>query len=443
LSKVIFPADEGRTVHLPVDQKGRLQVNFLGPSRPFSLDDAPEQRGVFPHISLVDIARGNFDKEAVKGKIVIVAVTAIGTFDQRVTPFTPIAPGVEVHAAAIQSMVTGDALLRNRDFMLIEMLVAIILALLLGVLYRAVGLLWGVIVTLGFCGIWAGAVYVLFLSHNWFHQIPIQGQIILTWAGITLYGYLTEGREKAQLKKEFSTVLAPTVVDQLLKNPALAGLGGDERELTVMFSDIRGFTSMSEKMTPEGLTQFLNEYLTPMTDILIQRQGTLDKYMGDAIMAFWGAPIAQADHAARACLAALDMMDKLHQLQAKWHKEGKPEIDIGIGLNTGLMRVGFMGSERMRNYTLLGDNVNLGSRLEGINKSYKTNIIVSEFTYEAAKDAVYGRVIDAVRVKGKLAGRRRRRRTSSRPSPTRCSCTGTSSSARPASASWRSPARAI
>jgi adenylate cyclase len=401
LSKVIFPADEGRTVHLPVDQKGRLQVNFLGPSRPFSLNDPPDERGVFPHISLVDIARGTFDKEAVRGKIVIVAVTAIGTFDQRVTPFTPIAPGVEVHAAAIQSMVTGDALLRNRDFMLIEMLVAIILALLLGYLYRAVGLFPGLVITLLFSGVWAAVVYVLFLGHSWFHQIPIQGQIVFTWAGITLYGYLTEGREKAQLKKEFSTVLAPTVVDQLLKNPALAGLGGDERELTVMFSDIRGFTSMSEQMTPEGLTQFLNEYLTPMTDILIQRQGTLDKYMGDAIMAFWGAPIAQEDHAARACLAALDMMDKLHELQAKWHTEGKPEIDIGIGLNSGLMRVGFMGSERMRNYTLLGDNVNLGSRLEGINKSYKTNIIISEFTYKAAKDAIYGRVIDAVRVKGK------------------------------------------
>jgi adenylate cyclase len=158
---------------------------------------------------------------------------------------------------------------------------------------------------------------------------------------------------------------------------------------------------MSEKLTPEGLTRFLNEYLTPMTEILIQRVGTLDKYMGDAIMAFWGAPIEQKDHAARAALAALDMLEKLNELKAKWRAEGKPDIDIGIGLNSGLMRVGFMGSERMRNYTLLGDNVNLGSRLEGTNKNYGTHIIVSETTYLQAKQVVYGRWLDAVRVKGK------------------------------------------
>jgi adenylate cyclase len=203
------------------------------------------------------------------------------------------------------------------------------------------------------------------------------------------------------LKQEFSTVLAPTVVDQLLVNPALAGLGGAERELTVMFSDIRGFTTMSEKLSPEGLTQFLNEYLTPMTDILIRHEGTLDKYMGDAIMAFWGAPIEQKDHAKRACVTAVEMCEKLAELKVKWRAEGKPEIDIGIGLNSGLMRVGFMGSARMRNYTLLGDNVNLGSRLEGTNKNYGTHIIVSETTFKAAADAIHGRWLDAVRVKGK------------------------------------------
>jgi len=169
----------------------------------------------------------------------------------------------------------------------------------------------------------------------------------------------------------------------------------------VMFSDIRGFTTMSEKLTPEGLTQFLNEYLTPMTEILIAHEGTLDKYMGDAIMAFWGAPIEQKDHAARAAITAVEMLEKLDELQIKWRSEGKPSIDIGIGLNSGLMRVGFMGSTRMRNYTLLGDNVNLGSRLEGTNKTYGTHIIVSEVTYDMAKDVVHGRILDAVRVKGK------------------------------------------
>jgi adenylate cyclase len=146
----------------------------------------------------------------------------------------------------------------------------------------------------------------------------------------------------------------------------------------------------------------LNEYLTPMTEIVIQTDGTLDKYIGDALMAFWGAPVPRTDHAARSCLAALQMMETLEKvLKPKWRAEGKPDIDIGIGLNSGLMRVGFMGSERMRSYTVLGDNVNLGSRLEGTNKNYGTNIIVSASTYDAAKHAVYGRELDGVRVKGK------------------------------------------
>jgi adenylate cyclase len=227
-------------------------------------------------------------------------------------------------------------------------------------------------------------------------------ELAFTWGSITAWGYLTEGRDKARLKKEFSSVLAPAVVEELLANPQLAGLGGAERDLTVMFSDIRGFTTMSEKLSPDGLTKFLNEYLTPMTEIVIQTEGTLDKYIGDALMAFWGAPVEKKDHAARACLAAVEMIEQLDNvLKPKWRAEGKPDIEIGIGLNSGLMRVGFMGSERMRSYTVLGDNVNLGSRLEGTNKNYGTFIIAAQSTYEAAKHAVHARELDAVRVKGK------------------------------------------
>jgi adenylate cyclase len=428
-SKVGLTPEGGAVVEIPLDPQGRLLINYYGPSEANDPALPPESRGVFSRVSLADVfcadlpprgqqipegesSRASMCNERaldlaglrkmVEKKIVLVAVTAIGTYDQRVTPFSPMVPGVEVHAAAVQNMIDGRALQRPVLHVQIEIVIALALALLLGLSLPRVPVAAGVGLLVAVIGGWWFVDWnILFARDRWFHDVPLLLQVSLTWAGITAWGYLTTGREKARLKAEFSTVLAPTVVDQLLVNPDLAGLGGAERELTVMFSDIRGFTTMSEKLSPEGLTQFLNEYLTPMTDILIQHEGTLDKYMGDAIMAFWGAPIEQKDHAKRACLTAVDMLEKLEELKAKWRAEGKPEIDIGIGLNSGLMRVGFMGSARMRNYTLLGDNVNLGSRLEGTNKNYGTHIIVSETTYKAAADVVHGRWLDAVRVKGK------------------------------------------
>jgi adenylate cyclase len=397
-----FPKDDGTVVEVDTDLNGRLLVNYYGPSGPADPALPDEKRGVFPRVSLADVYENSFDQSVVKGRAVIIAVTAIGTFDQRVTPFSPNVPGAEVHAAALQNMIDGRELRRPTLYVQIEMMMAVLLALLLGLLLPRLTATAG-LVLFASVALLAALLnfFVLFPRDMWFHDVPLALQLAFSWAGITVWGYLTTGRDKARLKKEFSTVLAPTVVEQLLDNPQMAGLGGAEREMTVMFSDIRGFTSMSEKLTPEGLTAFLNEYLTPMTDILIQREGTLDKYMGDAIMAFWGAPIEQKDHAARAALAAIDMLEKLDEMKLKWRAEGKPELDIGIGLNSGLMRVGFMGSERMRNYTVLGDNVNLGSRLEGTNKNYGTHIIVSETTYQQAKGVAYGRWLDAVRVKGK------------------------------------------
>lgn len=414
LGHIAFALEGGKVQIVPVDHNGTLLVNYYGKSQELVESADPDDRGVFPRISLSDIycfqneecpeaERARFEPKSIQGKVVFVAVTAIGTYDQRVTPFSPVVPGVEVHAAAVQNLIRGDPLSRDDINYQIEMLLSIGLAVLLGFALQRLSILSGTLLAVGvFGGWWAiDTLWLFSVGHMWFHQVPILLQVGFTWTGITLWGYLTEGREKALLKKEFSTVLAPTVVDELLKNPELAGLGGTERELTVMFSDIRGFTSISEKLTPEGLTSFLNEYLTPMTEVLLKHQGTLDKYMGDAIMAFWGAPIAQPDHAERACLAALDMLSDLGRLREQWRAEGKPDIDIGIGLNSGLMRVGFMGSERMRNYTLLGDNVNLGSRLEGVNKQYGTNIIIGQSTYALAKNAVHARELDAIRVKGK------------------------------------------
>ncbi len=195
----------------------------------------------------------------------------------------------------------------------------------------------------------------------------------------------------------FGKYVPPEVVSEMMEKPP--ELGGIDKDLTVLFSDIRGFTSLSETMSPQELVNHLNEYLTSMTDCIMDYKGTLDKYVGDEIMCFWGAPISQEDHALRACVCAVEQMKLLDELNQKWPEEKR--IDIGIGLNSGIMTVGNMGSQGRMNYTLMGDNVNLGARLEGTNKQYKTNIIISEFTYEQVKDKVVVRELDNIRVKGK------------------------------------------
>jgi adenylate cyclase len=226
-------------------------------------------------------------------------------------------------------------------------------------------------------------------------------QIGLTFTLIIAYRVLTEQKEKKYIRSTFSKFVSKSVVDELLKHPDKLKLGGEKKILTVLFSDIRGFTSISERLTPEELVEHLNVYLQEMTELVFKYQGTLDKYVGDEIMAFWGAPIPFEDHALQACRSAIEQMDKLHELNRAWEAEGKPSLNIGIGLNTGPMVVGNMGSASRMDYTLMGDNVNLGARLEGTNKVYKTNIIISENTYEHVKEHVIVRELDLIRVKGK------------------------------------------
>lgn len=383
---------DGYIVNYPTDRGGALLVNFYGP-----------QKTTFPRLSFGDIlTRQQKALAQVKDKIVIVGATAMATHDQRITPFSDFSPGVEVHAAAMQNMIDGSYLQRPTWMVPIEIIGMILVGLLLGLLLKRLSIPLGVLATLALvAGFLLINNYILFRHGYWVYSVLPVGQIFLTWAGLTVFGYLTEGREKKRITQQFGTYVSPDYVKELLANPDVIGLAGQERELTVLFSDIRGFTTMSEKMAPEDLTGFLNEYLTPMTHCLQRHNGTLDKYMGDAIMAFFGAPKWFEDHPVQACLTALEMMADLREMRKKWHAEGKPEIDIGIGLNSGKMRVGNMGSEAMRNYTVLGDNVNLGSRLEGINKQYLTNIIASETTFAAAKHIVFGRELDSVAVKGK------------------------------------------
>jgi adenylate cyclase len=214
-----------------------------------------------------------------------------------------------------------------------------------------------------------------------------------------VYRILTEEKEKKAIQGMFSNYVSKRVVEELLKHPEKLVLGGEDKQITVLFSDIRGFTTLSEKLTPQELVAHLNEYLSAMTDLIFKYEGTLDKYVGDEIMAFWNAPVEQENHAELACRTALEMMEVLKQLNEQWPEEKK--LNIGIGLNTGVMTVGNMGSKSRMDYTLMGDSVNLGARLEGTNKIYGTNIIISEFTYEQVKDRFVCRELDNIRVKGK------------------------------------------
>jgi adenylate cyclase len=258
--------------------------------------------------------------------------------------------------------------------------------------------IWSLVVTLAAIVVYFFSFMLLFEFNNYVltFSAPAIG-IFLCFLAVVAYRTVFEERDKRRIREMFGKYVSPAVVDEILQNPP--ELGGVDKDLTVFFSDIRSFTSLSERMTPQELVNHLNLYLTAMTDLILEYSGTLDKYVGDEIMCFWGAPLPQADHALLACKCALKQIEVLKKMNAGWPPERR--LDIGIGLNTGTMTVANMGSTGRMNYTLMGDSVNLGARLEGTNKQYFTTIIMSEFTHAQVKDKVIARELDNIRVKGK------------------------------------------
>ncbi|MCC6807897.1 MAG: adenylate/guanylate cyclase domain-containing protein [Deltaproteobacteria bacterium] len=375
---------------IPTNERGLMLINYY--SDPIKS---------IPTVSIADIIDKQIDPAAVKDKLVLVGVTAIGTFDLRANPYS-ISPGVYIQAAAMQNMIDRNFMERWSGTAFFEGLALLLFGILAGLFIPKVRPSFGfAFVVLFIAGIIVLDQMVIFPSGNWIRIVAPILELITVFVAVTVYRFLTEEREKRVIRNAFQFYLSKSVVDSVLQDTSKLKLGGEKKDLTVLFSDIRGFTTISERLSPEDLVHFMNEYLTPMTDLVFSHEGTLDKYMGDAVMAFWGAPVDQPDHATKACKTALAMMDKLHELQDGWRARGLPEIDIGIGMNSGVIVVGNMGSTARFDYTVMGDSVNLGSRLEGINKEYGTNIIISEFTYERAKADVYVRLLDSVRVKGK------------------------------------------
>jgi adenylate cyclase len=375
---------------IPTDEAGRLLINFLGPARTFA------------HYSVSDILHDRLPADLFKDKIVLVGATATGIYDMRVTPFSAVYPGVEIHATVIDNILHQNFLIHSGWTKFMDICMIILLGLIVGITVPRVRAAYGILLIVMLLAVFVGINTYLFARYNiWLNLIYPALTMMTVYLAITVYRYITEEREKKKIRGAFQYYLTASVINEMLKDPAKLKLGGDKKALTVLFSDIRGFTTISEKMTPEELVHLLNEYLTAMTDIVFKYDGLLDKYMGDAIMAVYGAPLDQPDHAVRACRTALDMLKALDDLQKKWSEEGRPVLHIGIGINSGDMVVGNMGSQMRFDYTVMGDSVNLGSRLEGINKEYGTNTVISEYTYEAVKDVLTCRELDSVRVKGK------------------------------------------
>ena len=377
-------------IEIPTDESGRLLMNYLGPAK------------TFPHYAVSDILSGRISADKINGKIVLIGATATGIYDLRVTPFSAVYPGVEIHATVIDNILHQNFLIHSGWTKFLDVCLIIVVGLIMGFAVPRVRAMAGIGLSLALVSAFVLANTAIFVRYNiWMNLIYPVLTMMTIYLGITVYRYVTEEREKKKVRGAFQYYLTASVVNEILKDPSKLKLGGDKKNLSVMFSDIRGFTSISEKLTPEELVQLLNEYLTAMTDVVFKYDGLLDKYIGDAVMAVFGAPLDQPDHAIRACRTAIDMMSELRRLREKWAAEGRPDVNIGVGINTGDMVVGNMGSQMRFDYTVMGDSVNLASRLEGTNKEYRTNVIISEFTLEQIKDEFFCRELDSVQVKGK------------------------------------------
>lgn len=396
---------------IPRGMGNLMLVNFAGASGAVStysyvdvVDDAGTDLGDWDMDLFEDLVQeGRF-----RDKIVLVGTTIPEHQDVHATPFRDIegvggailTPGVEIHAQAVATILSGDHIrVLSRP---IQYLWTLLLGVLVVVVAPRLHGVWGAALTGALAG---GALLIawwLFSREGiWLWSATPVLALGLSYGGSTATLFFAEEQEKARIRGMFQQYVASSVVDELIKKPELLALGGEERVISVLFSDIAGFSSISEKLTPTKLVELLNEYLTAMTDIAMKHGGIIDKYQGDSIMAEFGVPVPLPDHALRACYAGLDMIRELSRMREKWAAEGRPQLFARVGINTGRVLVGNLGSHRIMDYTVMGDHVNLASRLEGANKPYGTHMMVSEFTWEVVKDELFGRELDRIAVKGK------------------------------------------
>ncbi len=376
-------------VTIPVDDT----VSALIPYRGY--------RGSFKYISLADVYFDKVPKEELKGKIALIGASAPGLLDLRSTPVGSVYPGVEIHANMIAAMLDGNFKHKPAYMLGAEVTLLLIAGIALSLLLPLLSPLRAMLASLLAIVLITGLDVLLWTKGGLVLPLASSLSMVIVMFGFDMsWGYFVESRSKRQFTDLFGQYVPPELVDQMAKDPERYSMEGKSEELTVLFSDIVGFTSISESLAPKELSQFINDYLTAMSLVIRNNRGTLDKYIGDAIMAFWGAPVADPEHARQGVITAMAMQAELDQLRAQMLARGWPDIRIGVGVNTGNMRVGDMGSKLRKAYTVMGDAVNLGSRLEGLTRVYGVGIIVGPNTRQTVKDVVF-REIDRVKVKGK------------------------------------------
>lgn len=382
-----------RTLAIAVDDRVATLVPFRG--------RGGARGGSFQYIPAVDLLEGRLAPGTLKDKIVLVGTTAPGLLDLRVTPVGETYPGVETHANVMSGLLDGKIFVKPDYAVGYEVVLLLASGLLLAFALplmsavRAVALSLAVVATLVGLNVW------LYLGYGLVLPLATALLMAVTAFGLNMsYGYFVESRSKRELAHLFGTYVPPELVNEMVKDPDSYSMAASAKELTVMFCDMRGFTQLSENMEPTQLQELLNSVFSRLTSLIRANRGTIDKYMGDCVMAFWGAPVDTPDHARLAVKTALEMVSAVRDINAEHRARGLPEIGVGVGVNTGTMCVGDMGSDIRRSYTVIGDAVNLGSRLEGLSKVYGVEIVVSEFTRTLAPEFVW-QELDRVRVKGK------------------------------------------
>ncbi|MGZ3712847.1 MAG: CHASE2 domain-containing protein, partial [Bdellovibrionota bacterium] len=388
--------DDKGDIHIPLS-RGQILPSYYGAGG-FKAGEPHD----FPYFEFVDILNGKVDANDLRGKILFVGATAVGLKDIRATPFAGDYPGVEVHATLASNILNGEYMVRDTSYFYVGYLFVLAFGLLASWIVFRFHPMISFLSSLAIITIMQFFAQRVYFDHGVVVPtfVPTLEMICITFSGI-LYRYFTEEKEKKFVRTAFSRYVSGDVVEELLKDQSKLQLGGQKKELTVMFSDLAGFTKLSEKMDAGFVTLLLNEYFTRMTEVIQKNHGTLDKYMGDGIMCFWGAPLNLPNHATHACQAALEMTQVLKVLNLEWKAKHGIVVGMRIGVHTGDMAVGNMGSEKVFSYTVMGDNVNLCSRLEGVNTVYGTEVIVSGETAQRAADSFIFRPLDIVKVKGK------------------------------------------
>lgn len=384
---------------IPLEASGRMLIHWRGGPSTYPSYSAwrvfnaalEESNGEKPEVP----------PDAFKNKIVIIGPTATGIADFHANPFTSTYPGPEIHATVIDNLLTGD-FMRETSVQATWAAVGVMAFLLTGLVYTFDSALYSSLASLAVSLVYFGVSLLLFRRDNlWVPLITPLGAGALGFLGATLTRYVVEGREKRRYRKTLMKYVSPALVETIMSDFDWASLRAEKKTLTVLFSDVRGFTTISENFPPETVIATLNEHLNMMVSVIFNRQGTLDKFVGDCVMAFWGAPLVQPNHAELACRAALEMMEGLEKLNQKWQSEGRPTLKIGVGINTGDMLFGNIGSEQRMDFTVIGDSVNLGSRLESSTKELHASIVISDATYQLIRDRAEVRPLGEISVKGK------------------------------------------